>query len=82
MGMLIKLVEDARRRQKKLVCFKVVFKKAYDSMSWQYLIYVMERMDLDGVWRNRIRECVLWTRTLVLVNESLTHNIISLPSLT
>ena len=50
--------------------FKVDFKKAYDSVEWEYLEAVMLKMGFSIKWCKWIMECVRSTTTLVLVNRS------------
>ncbi|GKV29211.1 hypothetical protein SLEP1_g38157 [Rubroshorea leprosula] len=46
-------------KKKKLSCFlfKAEFEKAYDNVSWEFLDYMLERMNFGLVWRRWIREC-------------------------
>ena len=37
------VVEEARRGQKPCIVFKVDYEKAYDSVSWDFLIYMLSR---------------------------------------
>ena len=45
-GVLVanEVVEEARRSKRPCMVFKVDFEKAYDSLSWQFLFYMMRRM--------------------------------------
>lgn len=45
-GVLIanELVDDAKKNKKEVLLFKVVFEKVYDSVSWDFLDYIMMRM--------------------------------------
>ena len=38
------VIDDAKRLKKKCVVFKVDFKKAYDSGSWNFLVYMMQKL--------------------------------------
>lgn len=53
---------------KKGVMFKVDFEKAYDSVSWAFLSFIMEKMGFSAVWRKWILECLNTTSVSVLVN--------------
>nr|GEU51236.1 RNA-directed DNA polymerase, eukaryota [Tanacetum cinerariifolium] len=53
-----------------LMIFKVDFEKAFDSVSWKYLDFVLARMGFGESWRSWIRACLYSARTLVLVNDS------------
>ncbi|KHN25581.1 hypothetical protein glysoja_037859, partial [Glycine soja] len=38
------VVDEAKRYQKPCLVFKVDYEKAYDSVSWGFLIYMLKRM--------------------------------------
>jgi len=74
-GILVpnEVVDEARKRNKKLLLFKVNFEKAYDSIYWNYLEEVMVKMGFPTLWHKWIKECVQTTTTSVLVNGSPTN---------
>jgi len=51
-GILIakEVVDDARRMNKEMLLFKVVFEKAYDSADLNYLDSVMRTMNFPTLW--------------------------------
>ncbi|MCH90051.1 LINE-1 reverse transcriptase like, partial [Trifolium medium] len=70
-GVLIanEMVEEAKRRGKETILFKVDFGKAYDSVNWNYLEEMMKCMGFCDQWRRWIAEClnsasvpVMWVR--------------------
>lgn len=71
-GMLIanELVDDAKRKGRSMAWFKVDSKKVYDSVSWEFSIYMMHKMGFGKRWRDWIKECVSTTKMSVLVNGS------------
>lgn len=71
-GILIvdEIVEETKLLKKKGVMFKVDFEKAYDSVSWDFLNFVMEKMGFSNVWRKWISECLSSASVSVLVNGS------------
>lgn len=71
-GILIanELVDDAKKKRKGAVLFKVDFEKAYDSVSWCFLDLMMAKMGFNGKWRRWIWECLSSGTTSVLVNGS------------
>ncbi|GKE02633.1 RNA-directed DNA polymerase, eukaryota, partial [Tanacetum coccineum] len=82
-----------KKKNKKLMIFKVDFEKAYDSVSWSYLDYVLIHFGFSDKWRGWIRTCLQSARTSILVNDSPTkefsfkrgvssEEVVSLPSLT
>jgi len=74
-GILVanEVVDDARKRKKDLLLFKVDFEKAYDSIDWNYLEEVMVKMGFPTLWRKWIKECVGTATASVLVNGSPTY---------
>jgi len=71
-GILVanEVVDDAKKRKKELLLFKVDFEKAYDSVDWGYLDEVMCKMRFPVLWRKWIKECIGTTTASVLVNGS------------
>jgi len=71
-GILVanEVVDEARKCKKELLLFKVDFKKAYDSIDWNYLDDVMSKMGFPTLWRKWIKECVGTVKASVLVNGS------------
>jgi len=66
-------VDDARKRKKILLMFKVDFEKAYDSVDWNYLDSVMRRMNFPTLWRRWMSECISTPMVSVLMNGSPTE---------
>jgi hypothetical protein len=71
-GILIanEVVDDAKRKGKDLLLFKVDFENAYDSVDWSYLNEVMSKMNFPNLWRPWIMECITTASASVLVNGS------------
>lgn len=42
-------VNEAKSRRKSSMAFKVDFEKAYDSVHWDFLYYMMKRMNFDDL---------------------------------
>lgn len=53
-------------------CFKVDFRKAYDTVQWGALLEIMEAMGFSDKWHGWIQQCVSTARMTVLVNGTLT----------
>lgn len=64
------LVDEAKKLKKKGVMFKVNFEKAYDSVSWEYLEFVMGKMGFAQKWIGWMMACVSSASIFVLVNGS------------
>ncbi|PNX61152.1 receptor-like kinase, partial [Trifolium pratense] len=56
--------------------FKVDFEKAYDSVDWKFLDFVMSKMGFPEKWRKWISECLTSASISVLVNGSPTKEFI------
>lgn len=71
-GVLIanKVVEEGRRRKKPCMVFKVDYEKAYDSISWNFLFYMMRRMSFCHRWIRWIKGCLASASISILVNGS------------
>ncbi|GAU49947.1 hypothetical protein TSUD_408420 [Trifolium subterraneum] len=52
------IIDFARKSKRSCLIFKVDFEKAYDSVSWSYLDYMLVRFGFGAKWRSWIRTCV------------------------
>ncbi|GJU94132.1 putative RNA-directed DNA polymerase, eukaryota, reverse transcriptase zinc-binding domain protein [Tanacetum coccineum] len=59
-----------RKRKKDLMIFKVDFEKAFDSLRWDFLDLVMEKLGFGHKWRSWIYGCLHNARSSVLINGS------------
>ena len=66
------VVEEARRSKRSCIVFKVNFEKAYDSMPWQFLFYMMRRMGFHERWIRWIRSCLTSASISIIGNGSST----------
>ncbi|PNX92269.1 cysteine-rich receptor-like protein kinase [Trifolium pratense] len=71
-GILIanEIVDEAKRKKKEAFMFKVDFEKAFDSVDWNFLDIVMQKMGFHEKWRSWITECLKTNSISVLVNGS------------
>lgn len=69
-GILIanEIVDETKKRMKRVVLFKGDFEKAYDSVDWNFLDFVMTKMRFHEKWRRWISECLRSSLVSVLVN--------------
>ncbi|XP_057426475.1 secreted RxLR effector protein 78-like [Lotus japonicus] len=62
------IVDEAKKKKKKpTIIFKVDYEKAYDSVRWDFLFYMLRRMNFNDRW---IRGCLESNSVSVLVNGS------------
>lgn len=64
------IIDLAKRRRDRCLLLKVDFEKAYDSVSWKYLDYMLIRMGFNFTWRRWMKACVTSNSISVLVNGS------------
>nr|GEV12248.1 hypothetical protein [Tanacetum cinerariifolium] len=70
--MVDEIISWVRKQKRRLMLFKVDFKKSFDSLSWNFLLFIMEQMGFSSKWRNWILSCLNSSFALVLINGSLT----------
>ncbi|GJX51872.1 RNA-directed DNA polymerase, eukaryota, reverse transcriptase zinc-binding domain protein [Tanacetum coccineum] len=59
-----------RKCKKQLMIFKVDFEKAFDSLSWDFLDLVIDKLSFSSKWRFWIQDCLRHARASILVNGS------------
>jgi hypothetical protein len=64
------VVDMAKRTGQSCLIFKVDFEKAYDSVEWSFLEYMLDRFGFFVKWKDWIRACVFSGNMAVLVNGS------------
>ncbi|GKE47442.1 RNA-directed DNA polymerase, eukaryota, reverse transcriptase zinc-binding domain protein, partial [Tanacetum coccineum] len=67
---LSEVIDWYRQCNKKMMIFKVDFEKAYDSVNWKYLDYILEQFGFGLKWGGWIQECLQSACTSILVNGS------------
>ena len=52
------------------VLCKLDVEKAYDYVSWEFLMYMLQRCGFSEKWRKRIRYCISIVKFSILINGS------------
>ena len=52
------------------VLCKLDVEKAYDHVSWDFLMYMLQRCDFSEKWRKWIRYCISTVKFFILINGS------------
>jgi len=66
-------VDYLKKEKKSGVLVKVDFEKAYDSVNWKFLYYMLGRLGFNVKWINWIKACLESASVSVLVNGSPTE---------
>jgi hypothetical protein len=69
------VIDLAKRSKKECLVFKVDFEKAYDSVSWTFLDYMLRSVGFGDKWRAWMKTCVCNGKLSVLVNGSPTEEV-------
>ena len=64
------IVEEYRRKKKRLEIVQIDYEKTYDSVNWDFLYHMIERMGFCDRWISWIKESLGSSLVLVLVNGS------------
>ncbi|GJT14497.1 RNA-directed DNA polymerase, eukaryota, reverse transcriptase zinc-binding domain protein [Tanacetum coccineum] len=67
---LSEAIDWYKKRKKKMMLFKVDFEKAFDSVSWRYLDFMLCNLGFGLTWRSWIKACLESSRTSILINDS------------
>ncbi|XP_014623177.1 uncharacterized protein [Glycine max] len=70
------VIAEAKSKNKPCMFFKVDFEKAYDSVSWGFLNYVMVRMGFYERRRKWIHGCLATASVYILINGSPTSEFV------
>ncbi|OMO92976.1 reverse transcriptase [Corchorus capsularis] len=67
-------VDAMKKKEEGGVCFKVDFEKAYDSVDWNFLEFIMRKMGFGETWIKWIMRCVSTPSISILINGSVGRN--------
>jgi len=70
------VVDFMRKEKKSGLLVKVDFEKAYNSVHWKYLVYMMSRLDFCSKWIKWIKACLESTSISILLNDNPTEEFI------
>ncbi|MCH96329.1 LINE-1 reverse transcriptase like [Trifolium medium] len=70
------LIDLAKRRRDKALLLKVDFEKAYDSVNWKYLNFVLRKMKFPTKWMEWMKACIFTSSMSILVNGSPTEDFV------
>ncbi|GJW11417.1 RNA-directed DNA polymerase, eukaryota, reverse transcriptase zinc-binding domain protein [Tanacetum coccineum] len=62
------IIQWYKKRKKKMLIFKVDFEKAFDSVSWKYLDFVLHSLHFASKWRSWITASLHSSRASILIN--------------
>ncbi|GJW00334.1 RNA-directed DNA polymerase, eukaryota, reverse transcriptase zinc-binding domain protein [Tanacetum coccineum] len=65
--MVSEIIEWYKKHNKHLMIFKVDFEKAFDSVSWNYLDFVLSHMGFGDVWRSLLLSFLLSSHNIHLI---------------
>ncbi|KAL4318179.1 hypothetical protein GQ457_18G008490 [Hibiscus cannabinus] len=68
------LIDYTRKRGLQGIVFKADFRKAYDTVDWNFLLFTMRKMGFGEVWCSWIKCCISTANISVLVNGSHTRS--------
>ena len=67
------VLEEYKRKRKCCIFFKVDYEKAYDSVKWDFIYYMLRRLGFCDRWIRWIKGCLESASVSVLVNGSSTR---------
>nr|GEW77726.1 putative RNA-directed DNA polymerase, eukaryota, reverse transcriptase zinc-binding domain protein [Tanacetum cinerariifolium] len=68
--MVDEIISWESKQKRRLMLFKVDFEKAFDYLSWNFLLSKVEQMGFSSKWRNWILSCLNSSFASVLINGS------------
>ena len=64
------IIDSCKKSKTEAMMMKLDFHKAFDSVSWKYLDWVLEQMNFPLKWREWIRSCTMSASASLLINGS------------
>lgn len=69
------VLDAVKRSGSSCIVFKADIEKAFDSVSWNYLFFMMRKLGFGDIWISWIKECLSSAKIAALVNGSQTNEI-------
>ncbi|GMJ02301.1 hypothetical protein HRI_003899300 [Hibiscus trionum] len=64
------IVDELKRNKREAVIFKADFRRAYDTVDWNFLDFIMGKMGFGKKWRKWIQLCISTPSISILINGS------------
>lgn len=64
------IIDTCRQNKAKALILKIDFHKAFDSVAWSFLEWVMNQMGFPGTWSRWMKSCVTSASSSIIVNGS------------
>ncbi|GLU09187.1 hypothetical protein SLE2022_260600 [Rubroshorea leprosula] len=64
------IIHEAKQSKKPMLVFKADFEKAYDSINWEFLAEMMNKLGFSTKWRAWIKECLSSATVFAMINGS------------
>ena len=64
------IIDSCKRNKTEATILKFDFHKAFDSVSWKFLEWILEQMNFPSKWREWFRACVTTASASILINGS------------
>jgi len=52
------VLEEVKRRKSSCIFFKVDYEKAYNSVVWDFIYYMLQRLGFSGKWIKWLKACL------------------------
>ena len=79
--MILPILDEYKRKRKSCVFFKVDYEKTYDSVSWEFIYYMLWRLRFCDRWIRWIKGCLESASVSVLVNDNPTKEFLPMKGL-
>lgn len=67
-GELLHHIKKQKKAKEFLAAFKVDYYKAFDKISWPFLLTTLQAMNFPSKWINMLHQCISTTAVHILIN--------------